>query len=346
MKARGIFKISALTLLTSVAMGANAGVSMTTDQGVFAINGDVEFDNNINQKEKTGMEDKTVFDQSGRLLVGVSGLRQLSDSHYISTHGEILLKIEGGIDADDAWIAMGKENDWEVKLGRFEAYDMYPVGQDTYLEFADTVFAADGVDVYRTKEARGRSDNGQINLSKTVGANYFELSTNFMPEQDGTDTIASSGDNTTDTNAIFLRPVASFGLGESFRLAVAAEINATGDADEAVRDFTGYGATFNYSADMLSINVNYAYRDFDTLDRDDMSAAINAQYDNLFAGYIYAKNDIAGDKHESDTYYASYKFANIMDVEDLALYLGAYSSKVQDTDTQDSGARLRVKYLF
>lgn len=343
MKARGIFKISALTLLTSVAMGANAGVSMTTDQGVFAINGDVEFNNDIRQKEKTGVEDKTVFDQNGRLLIGVSGLRQLNDSYYISTHGEILMHISSGIDADDAWIAMGKENDWEVKLGRFEAYDMYPVGQDTNLEFADTKFAADGVDVYRTKDARGRSNNGQINLSKTVGANYFELSTNFMPEKEA---ALADGSDTPDSNAVFLRPVASFGLGESFRLAVAAEINATGDNEDKDQDFTGYGATFNYSADMLSINVNYAYRDFDSKDRDDMSAAINAQYDNLFAGYIYAKNDDSGTKRESDTYYASYKFANIMDVEDLALYLGAYSSKVQDSDTQDSGARLRVKYLF
>jgi hypothetical protein len=329
MKASGIFKLSTLALLTTAAMGAQAGISADTAQGTFAISGDVEFNNDYQKTEATASDSKMI-DQSGRLLGGVSGVRDASQDRYISANAQILLNMDGSITADDAWIAMGKQADWEVKLGRFEAYNLFPAGQDTVLNHAS------GVNVYTTSYARGRSGNGQINLSKTAGSTYFEVSTNFM----------SAG--AADTNAVFLRPVVSVGLGDAFRLAAGAEINATADDADAANDFTGYGATLNYSADMLSVNVNFATRDYDvTGTQTETSMGINAQYGNAFIGYVNAVNDNGGATDpEVNTFYASYKFANIMDVEDLALYLGASTSEVKDSDNADTSVRLRVKYLF
>ncbi len=347
MKASGIFKLSTLALLTTAAMGAQAGISADTAQGTFAISGDVEFDNNYQATDKYDADtdtvvDKTQIDQSGRLLVGVSGARQVGDANYIKTNAQILLKMDGTVAADDAWIAMGAENDWEVKLGRFEAYNLFPAGQDTVLNHAS------GVEVYTTSYARGRSGNGQINLSKTVGSTYFEVSTNFMGADTNDDNKDSVADGVADTNAVFLRPVLSVGLGDAFRLAAGAEINATADDKAPSNDFTGYGATLNYSADMLSVNVNYATRDYDvTGTQTETSMGVNAQYGNAFIGYVNAVNDNGGATDpEVNTFYASYKFANIMDVEDLALYLGASTSEVKDSDNKDTSVRLRVKYLF
>lgn len=343
MKASGIFKLSTLALLTTAAMGAQAGISADTAQGTFAVSGDVEFDNNYQATDKYYTDtdtvvDKTQIDQGGRLLIGVSGMRQVGDNNYIKTNAQALLKMNSDVAADDAWIAIGAENDWEVKLGRFEAYDLFPAGQDTVLNHANTYDANDKaeISVYTASAARGRSDNGQINLSKTVGSTYFEVSTNFM----------SAGD--ADTNAVFLRPVLSVGLGDAFRLAAGAEINATADSKDAANDFTGYGATLNYSADMLSVNLNYATRDFDVAGtQTETSMGVNAQYGNAFIGYVNAVNDNGGASDpEINTFYASYKFANIMDVEDLALYLGASTSEVKDSDSKDTSVRLRVKYLF
>lgn len=28
------------------------------------------------------------------------------------------------------------ENDWKIKVGRFEAYDMFPLNQDTFIEYS------------------------------------------------------------------------------------------------------------------------------------------------------------------------------------------------------------------
>lgn len=343
MKASGIFKLSTLALLTTAAMGAQAGISADTAQGTFAVSGDVEFNNdyqNFTTEATTtaaANDDKTQIDQSGRLLIGVSGMREASNDRYISANAQILLNMDGTISADDAWIAMGKQADWEVKLGRFEAYDLFPAGQDTVLNHAS------GATVYTTSYARGRSGDGQINLSKTVGSTYFEVSANFMGE-DTTDTVATTGTEA-DTNAVFLRPVVSVGLGDAFRLAVGAEINATSDDLDAGNDFTGYGATLNYSADMLSVNVNFATRDFDKTVQEDTSYGVNAQYGNAFIGYVNGVSD-TGTETEVNSYYASYKFANIMDVEDLALYLGASTSELKDSDNKDTSVRLRVKYLF
>lgn len=340
MKASGIFKLSTLALLTTAAMGAQAGISADTAQGTFAVSGDVEFDNNYRTTDTDqGVNPATTvtdIEQDGRLLVGVSGMREASGDRYISTNVQILAHMNGDIDADDAWIAMGKQADWEVKLGRFESYDLFPAGQDTVLNHAP------GVEVYTANYARGRSKNGQINLSKTVGSTYFEVSTTFDPKDNG---------NVAEENAVFVRPVLSVGLGDAFRLAAGAEINVTADStNDQTQDFTGYGATLNYSADMLSVNLNYAARDLDKnakdLKQEDTSYGLNAQYGNAFIGYVNGVNDIDGTEAEVNTFYASYKFANIMDVEDLALYLGASTSEVKDSDSKDTSVKLRVKYLF
>jgi hypothetical protein len=324
MKASGILKLSTLSLLTSVALSAQAGTSVTNDMGTFAISGDVEFNNDIRNQE-TATTDVNTYDQSGRVLVGVSGMRDVGANNYISANAQMLLNMGGNVSADDAWVAMGAKEDWELKLGRFEAYNLFPAGQDTYLNHAQ--------DIYTTNHARGRSENGQINFSKTAGSAYFEVSANFM---------ANGG---ADDNAVFLRPVVAFSLTDSLKLSAGGEFNMTADKDDADQDFTGYGATLNYAAGDISVNLNYAAREFDTTDKDEMSYGVNAQYKNAFIGYDHGETD-TGTTSEVDTVYASYKFANVMDVEELALYVGAYSSEVKDSDNKDSGARLRVKYIF
>ncbi len=42
--------------------------------------------------------------------------------------------MHGSVNIDDAVFFFGKENDWKVKVGRFEAYDMFPLNQDTFVE--------------------------------------------------------------------------------------------------------------------------------------------------------------------------------------------------------------------
>jgi hypothetical protein len=338
MKKNIFLKLLTMTLSSTVTLSSQAVTTLTTDQGtIIKFIGDVELDD-IYQNT---ISDTKLYDQAGRLKFTVSSLKELANSYVIKTSGQLRLNIDNsnGMTADDAWISIGKNEEWEVKLGRFEAYNLFPTGQDVAYTNAMTV--------YNAGAARGRSNNGQINLSKIMGPAYFELSTTFDPlNNGGTTTVDGVEVSKADTNAVFLRPVFSVGLGDALRLTTGAEINVTKDELDTDNNFTGYGATLNYSAETLSINLNYATRDFDNSDsQKDTSLAFNAQYGNAFVGYVNAVTE-TDNKDKMNTYYASYKFANIMDVQDLALYLAASTSKVQDSTTKDTTVKLRVKYTF
>ena len=40
--------------------------------------------------------------------------------------------MSGKMNLDDAAFFFGNEKNWQTKIGRFEAYDMFPLNQDTY----------------------------------------------------------------------------------------------------------------------------------------------------------------------------------------------------------------------
>ncbi|NAW91672.1 MULTISPECIES: carbohydrate porin [unclassified Vibrio] len=325
-------KLSLAAILISAALQANAGISVEGEQGVFSIGGDVEFDINFRDSNTKNAQK---LNQDGRLLVLIAGERSVSGDRYIKAQAQPLLKTTGDVDLDDAWIAFGQANNWELKVGRYEAFDLFPVGQDTMLEYANADKPqefANG-DVYRANKARGRGDNGQIGFSKTADNLYFELSTKFENE------------SAADQNAVFVRPVVAYQIVESVRVAAGLEANLTADKDDADNDFLGYGATVNYSADDLSINVNYAFRDFDTKTQEDTTIGANLLFKGFGLGHVYGEVD-TGSSEKVNTTYASYQFANVMDVEDFSVYLGTYYSKVDDTENKDLGMRIRLKYFF
>lgn len=318
-------KLSLAAILISAALQANAGISVEGEQGVFSIGGDVEFDINLRDKNAT---DKQHLNQDGRLLVQIAGERSVSGDRYIKAQAQPLLKTTGKVELDDAWIAFGQANNWELKVGRYEAFDLFPVGQDTMLEYANA-----DKDVYRANKARGRGDNGQISFSKTADNLYFELSTKFENE------------SAADQNAVFVRPVVAYQIVDSVRVAAGLEANLTADDKDAANDFLGYGATVNYSANDLSINVNYAFRDFDKTKQEDTTIGANLLFKGFGLGHVYGETETTNTVKVNTTY-ASYQFANVMDVEDFSVYLGTYYSKVDDTENKDLGMRIRLKYFF
>ncbi|ASG07605.1 porin [Vibrio sp. V09_P4A23P171] len=317
-------KLSLAAILISAALQANAGISVEGEQGVFSIGGDVEFDINLRDKNAT---DKQHLNQDGRLLVQIAGERSVSGDRYIKAQAQPLLKTTGDVELDDAWIAFGQANNWELRVGRYEAFDLFPVGQDTMLEYATA-------EPYRANAARGRGDNGQVGFSKTADNLYFELSTKF--EKNAT---------TADKNAVFVRPVVAYQIVDSVRVAAGLEANLTADDKDAANDFLGYGATVNYSANDLSINVNYAFRDFDKTKQEDTTIGANLLFKGFGLGHVYGETETTNTVKVNTTY-ASYQFANVMDVEDFSVYLGTYYSKVDDTENKDLGMRIRLKYFF
>ncbi|MFA0087557.1 carbohydrate porin [Vibrio sp. 10N.261.51.F12] len=371
---KNTFKLSLAAVLVSTAMGANAGISIADNEtGNFSIGGDVEFDFNFQDRE--GQENNE-FNQSGRILLEFSGERYTESGHVLQVNVEPLMQSDGTVALDDAWFAFGKQEGWNLRMGRFEAFDMFPVGQDTFLEYSgDTsneLVSGDAPYVYQMKEGRGRGSDGQIMYSQSFNNLYVELGSmigdrsvlfatgaNDVPAYHGADVTSSK-------DAMLLRPVVGYQAG-NFGIAASMEANLVKDAvvvsgidgDVDVSDRLGYGVTANYTTTDWNLIANFAY--MDAVDETNMTVGVNALYKGFGLGYIHADNDYEREKIATsttgkakvDTVYASYEFADVLTVDDFSIYLGAYYTTVDDQtadkifeEDTDKGVRVRFKYFF
>ena len=131
---------------------------------------------------------------------------------------------------------------------------------------------------------------------------------------------------------------------------------------------------WNQSPDNLVVNVSTAYLDADQ--EKDFSAGVNAVWQRIGLGYIFAANDIkqykptistdnldSADslgkdkykykyKYKIHTVNASYLIPNVMDMDNFNVYLGSYQSHLSRDENQGGGsdnrygARVRFKYFF
>ena len=320
-----------------------------------------------NKNWKPGSNER--WDINGRLLIGVDGYRRNDNGQFSGFTVQPLADLHGSMNVDDAAFFFGEENNWQAKVGRFEAYDMFPLNQDTFVEYSGNTandLYSDGYGyIYMMKGGRGRSDSGgNFNLSKNIGNWYFELNTLV---EDGTSLFADKNyhgnDLTNDKNVVYLRPILAW-KGEAFSAAVAMESNVVNNAygyenaqgdtvDQSKRN--GYGMTMTWDGqkadpeDGAVANFSTAY--LDAQDEKDFSIGANVLWHRLELGYIYAHNQIDefnnsnfmrndnGDyafdgagKYSIHTIHSSYLIPNIMDMQNFNLYLGAYASMLDTAE--------------
>lgn len=348
------------------------------------IYGDVEF--NVDGASRSGQltsirtEDNKNFrdgnnerwDVNGRLLIGLDGYRRNDNGQFSGFSVQPTANLNGSMGVDDAAFFFGEEKDWMAKIGRFEAYDMFPLNQDTFIEYSGNTandLYADGYGyVYMMKEGRGRSDSGgNILLNKNLGNWYFELNTLM---EDGTSLYADRNyhgnqlDN--DKNTVYLRPIIAW-KGDVFSVAAAMETNVVNnaygykDGDEFVDQSkrNGYGMTMTWDGQKadpengIVANLSTAY--MDASDEKDFTVGANALWKRFELGYIYAHNKIEdfningvrasdydddwfdepGD-YDIHTIHASYLIPNVMDMQNFNVYLGAYVSMLEADKTYSS----------
>ncbi|HBM2906699.1 TPA: carbohydrate porin [Klebsiella michiganensis] len=313
---------------------------------------------------------KERWDINGRILLGFDGMRKMDNGNFAGFSAQPLADMTGKMNLDDAVFFFGREDDWKVKVGRFEAYDMFPLNQDTFIEYSGNTandLYSDGYGyIYMMKEGRGRSSSGgNFLLSKTIDNWYFELN-NLVGNGSTLFQDSSYHGNTLENekNVAYLRPVIAWNSGR-FSTAVAMEKNVVKNAygyydnrgswvDQS--DRTGYGLTMSWNGQKtdpeygVTTNLNVAY--MDASDEKDFTAAINSLWHRFELGYIYAHNKI--DKFNSANYvstcddgcwisnvgdydihtiHASYLFPNVMDMKNFNIYLGAYASWIEAKPT-------------
>ncbi|WP_117234169.1 carbohydrate porin [Vibrio maerlii] len=371
---KNTFKLSLAAVLVSSAMAANAGISIVdSEEGNFSIGGNVELNFNYQDRD---MKDDSEFNQDGRVLIEFAGQKFSDNGHYVGVKAQPLFESTGNVAMDDAYFEFGKVDGWGVKAGRFEAYDMFPVGLDVFLEYSgDTSneLYVDGTSyVYQMKEARGRGADGQIMYSQDFGGLYVEVGamigdrTNFFADGVG-GTYHGQQINDDAKDSFALRPVVGYSVGD-FSFAAAIETQLVKDALTVTQggktidlmDRTGYGLTGTWAKEDITVNANLAY--MDAVDETNMSAGLNAVYKGFGLGYIYGTSEyenkeISGYAEgdvDVNTVYASYEFADVLSVQDFSVLLGTYYTTV-DNKTNDAnafdehddfGARVRLFYEF
>lgn len=358
MKKLNVLVPSVLALF--VASAAHAGATFDTPQGKLNIGGDVEFDvvaDNYSERGDANSDATDTQKVGGRLLLDVNGERVLSNGNFAGFKLNPTWGQTGGNGVDDAWFNFGVKNDWAFKIGHFEAYNLTPDGQDTYV-------SNDNMWMYRAKDGRGRNDNGgQILLSKEAGQWHMELGTQFGDDEDSALSKYSglgATNITKNKDPLLVRPVVAW-TGDTVTAAFGAEINAipdayvanvgNGDARESISDWNGYGATTTVKAtDDLSFTLSGAYRSADEFDQ--YTVGPSMQYQNFFLAYFYGSTDFDNNnlkERKEHLTYASYKIPGVMGLDNFDMYLGTSYGKI-DTgaaeDQEDYGAKVRFKYFF
>ncbi|KER01660.1 carbohydrate porin [Photorhabdus temperata] len=346
------------------------------DFGDLKLYGDVEF--NLDGTSRSGQltslktgdnkhwkpGDKERWNINGRILIGLDGYRRNQNGDFAGFSVQPLADMTGKMNLDDAAFFFGNEKNWQAKIGRFEAYDMFPLNQDTFIQYSGNTandLYADGFGyIYMMKEGRGRSNNGgNLMLSKYAGNWYFELNTLL---EDGTSLFQDKTyhGNTLDNkkNVAYLRPVAAWKK-DQFRAAIAMESNVVNNAygyqnaqgqwiDQSKRN--GYGMTLSWNSlatnpdDGIVANLNTAY--LDASGEQNFTAGINVTWHRFELGYIYAHNNIETfntddmtaridhpfsepGKYDINTIHMSYLIPDIMNMQNFNLYLGAYVSMLE-----------------
>lgn len=282
----------------------------------------------------------------------------------------------GNAGLDDAWLAVGSERGTEIKVGRFEAFDLFPLGHDIFIQYSGTTsdsLYSDGQSyVYQTREGRGRGDSGQIALSHRFGNDFYAEVATLMGDRSGLfdgDTYHGYRIDDDTKSAAIVRPVIAWQPGDwSFALGMETNVVSDSVVDERgadIGDRTGYGATASYNGGGLIVNFSLAH--LEAHEESNSSLGVNTIWNNIGLGYIYARNqidevnpniDVDQDmltpegRNESNTVYTSYRFANVLGLNDFDTYIGAYYSYVNhendmnSSDTDRYGARIRLKYFF
>jgi hypothetical protein len=354
------FKLTLAALLVSAATTATAGMGIENEMGSINFSGDVEFDIDYRNTDATSKD--LEIQQGGRVLLQFDAMRTTASGYQAEVKVQPLVFMDG-MGVDDAYFAFGKTDNWNLKIGRFEAYDMFPNGQDTFLNHAgdsnNENYTSSGPYMYHMKEARGRHTDGQIQYSQNFGNLYLEVATllgdrsNFF-DLDGADSQTK--------DSLMVRPVLAYSVGD-FTISGSIETDLTGEAmigGELVdmSDRIGYGMTGNYTRGSNSLNLSAAF--MDGYNEENLSLGANVNLSGLGIGYYYTENSYEdgnfADAQVGDltmhTVYASYEFTDVLNLDGFNIYPGAYYSNITDGADlfdgaeDDYGFRVRLKYFF
>ena len=305
------------------ATAAAAVLSLGGTAFAASFDANIELDNTYRSGSAVAAADEGLG-QSGRVEMNASG--KAGTNMFVAGKAAFLAKKDGTVAADDMWIQVGSGGD--IKLGRFEAADLFPLAQDTLVNHAGNVYAANTL--------RGRKDGSQFHAAGTLNL--------------GTGLSLELGVVENKTAAKGVRPVLSYAAGPlTARIGFEAGRYApVGGA--AANDVRGVGATVGYDFGGFKLTGNVASGKRDAATNNNQSAfAVTAAMGSLVVGVISAKTEAAaGGDDKVQTVYASYSMP-LFDIKGASITPGLSSSTLKTAagvETSENSFRIRLNYAF
>jgi len=300
-----------------------------------ALTFDANLEHDVMFKAKQGST-KGETSNSGRVELNTKAELMKSGDNFVNAKASLIVPTGGGdsVGIDDGWVHFGNSS-LDLKIGRQEAVDLFPLGKDVVLE------AAIGDVGYRANTLRGRIKTGQVHAVAGLNASpalRFELGlvtgkTGYAYGVRPT-VVLSAG-------ALTLRAGIESIKQDAYNKNVD-EFNSTGvmtrtTTPQAEASSQGIGLSAGYAmGSSASINANYAKNK----DNKAQSTGLNAVFGDAGVGMV---TDKTGSK-KATTYYAAYSLP-LMGVKGATITPAISTSKSAGVDDLNA-FKVRFNYTF
>ena len=160
------------TRIRLVAVAAALAVAGVAHAGV-AFDANLELDLTTRSGDTTPAQESLIT--SGRVEINANAELIKSGDNFVNARASLIVPFstdDGSDDVtmDDVWLQFGNSA-VDLKIGRFEATDLFPVAKDTVLDYAESAG-------YKANTLRGRIKDGRTHMSAGFNAGSglrFEL---------------------------------------------------------------------------------------------------------------------------------------------------------------------------
>ena len=286
---------------------------------------EVKFDANIEadptyKGSQGATKSKTYL--GGRVEINANAELMKNGDNFVRAKGTLIVPLSSTgnneVTIDDAWIQFGNAS-VDLKLGRQEAADLFPMGKDVVVEGAGPTGG------YRANSLRGRFKDGKIHF--VVGLNAapgLRAELGVVSHKDGGSGIEQG-----------LRPTVVYSSGALTLRAGYESYKTNGVAGTT----TGYGLSVGYALSQ-DANLNASFAKSSDLNKSPFG--LNATFGPAGVGYVQDKDSGANTK--VNTLYAAYSFP-LMGIKGATITPAISHSKGTGVDSL-TAVRVRLNYAF
>ena len=299
---------------TKIRMVAVAAALVAAGAVQAGVTFDANLEHDVLHKGKQGAT-ASATSNSGRVELNANAALAKSGDNFVNAKATLTVPTGSGVDVgiDDAWLQFGNSA-VDLKIGRQEATDLFPLGKDVVVEAA---MADVG---YRTNALRGRVKTGQVHAVAGINAGA-----GLRVE------LGLVADNGVAANANGVRPTVVFTNGG---LTLRAGVEAYKKNNVS---YNGSGVSIGYAvSNSAAVNFNYGKNS----DSDSSSMGLNAVFGDAGVGVVQDKTAA----NTATTYYAAYSFP-LLNVKGATITPAVSTSKATGVDNLNS-VKVRFNYAF